>query len=148
MINPINKLYAPNHANFVNLEKDNINFKPKYEKNTELTKYYCISDLFVIPSIVVNGHTEGLGVVTIEAMACGTSVIGSNVGGIPDVIKDGYNGFLVPEKSEVELAEKINILISDKLLRKKFIKNGLRTVYDNFSWDVISGKFIRLFETK
>ena len=38
MINPINKLYAPNHANFVNLEKDNINFKPKYEKNTELTK--------------------------------------------------------------------------------------------------------------
>ena len=92
-------------------------------KNTELTKYYCISDLFVIPSIVVNGHTEGLGVVTIEAMACGTSVIGSNVGGIPDVIKDGYNGFLVPEKSEIELAEKINILISDKLLRKKFIKN-------------------------
>ena len=81
-------------------------------------------------------------------MACGTSVIGSNVGGIPDVIKDGYNGFLVPEKSEIELAEKINILISDKLLRKKFIKNGLRTVYDNFSWDVISGKFIRLFETK
>ena len=116
-------------------------------KNTELTKYYCASDLFVIPSIVVNGHTEGLGVVTIEAMACGTSVIGSNVGGIPDVIINNYNGFLVPEKSEDELAEKINILLSDKTLRNKFIKNGMRTVYEKFSWDVISDKFIQLFRT-
>ena len=40
---------------------------------------------------MVNGHTESLGVITIEAMACGTVVVGSNIGGIPDVIKAGYN---------------------------------------------------------
>ena len=100
-----------------------------------------------IPSIVVDGHTEGLGVVTIEAMACGTPVIGSNVGGIPDVIKDGFNGFLVPEKSHDELAKKIIQLLSDKELENKFIQNGLKTVKNNFSWGIVSDKFINLFKS-
>ena len=113
---------------------------------TVVPKYYSAADIFIIPSIVAEGHTEGLGVVTIEAMACGTPAIGSNVGGIPDVIKDGYNGFLVAEKSHEELAIKIVQLLSDKELERKFIRNGLKTVKEKFSWDLISDKFIELFQ--
>ena len=130
-------------ANELNLS-NNIEFLGEI-KNTEIPKYYCISDIFIIPSIVVGGHTEGLGVVTIEAMACGTPVIGSNVGGIPDVIKDGYNGFLVEEKSPNELEDKIIKILSDKNIKETFHQNGINTVNDVFSWEIVSKKFIRLF---
>ena len=114
-------------------------------KSTDVVKYYAAADIFIIPSIVVDGHTEGLGVATLEAMACGTPVIGSNVGGIPDVIKDGYNGFLVSERSSGELAIKIIELLSDKKLQSKFKQNGLKTVKETFTWDVVSNKFNEIF---
>jgi len=114
-------------------------------KNTEVSKYYCVSDIFIIPSIVVGGHTEGLGVVTIEAMACGTAVVGTCVGGIPDVIEDGYNGLLVPQKSSDEIAKGIIEILSNKKLKDDFIKNGINTVKEKFSWDVISDKFCELY---
>ncbi len=114
-------------------------------KNTEVSKYYCVSDIFIIPSIVVGGHTEGLGVVTIEAMACGTAVVGTSVGGIPDVIEDGYNGLLVSQKSSDEIAKGIIEILSNKKLKDDFIKNGINTVKEKFSWDVISDKFCELY---
>jgi glycosyltransferase involved in cell wall biosynthesis len=116
-------------------------------KNTEIKNYYSIADIFIIPSIVVNGHTEGLGVVTIEAMACGTPAIGTNVGGIPDVIKDGYNGFLVPPKSSDALATKIIEILSNQELQEFFTKNGIRTVKEKFSWVTVSDKFVNLFKS-
>ena len=129
-------------ANELNLI-DNIEFIGEI-KNTDIPKYYCISDIFIIPSIVVNGHTEGLGVVTIEAMACGTAVVGT-VGGIPDVIEDGYNGFLVPQKSSDHISKSIIRIISNQKLRNDFIHNGIYTVKEKFSWDVISNKFCDLY---
>ena len=117
-------------------------------KNTEIRKYYSAADIFIIPSIIVSGHTEGLGVVTIEAMACGTSVIGSDVGGIPDVIQNEYNGFLVSEKSSKELAQKIIKLLSNNDMQNKFIRNGIKLVDEKFNWDVISNQFIKIFFIK
>jgi len=114
-------------------------------KNTDTPMYYCIADIFVIPSIMVNGHTEGLGVVTIEAMACGTAVVGSDIGGIPDVIKDGHNGFLFPQKSPDMIAKSIIKMLSNEKIKNKFINNGLKTVQEKFSWNVVSEKFCSLF---
>ena len=125
--------------------KNNVIFTG-YIEDIDLLKYYASSDIFVLPSINLNGHTETLGVVLLEAMACGTPVIGSNVGGIPDIIKDGYNGFLVSEKSPEDLADKIIELLSNKELAEEFATNGLKTVQEKFSWISVTERFIEVYE--
>jgi N-acetyl-alpha-D-glucosaminyl L-malate synthase BshA len=114
----------------------------------ELVRYYSMADVFVLPSVTTDkGETEGLGVVLLEAMACGVPVIGSAVGGIPDIIKDGETGLLVVEKNPKDLAEKICRLFTDGELSKKLSENGLRFVTRKFSWDVIAKEYAELYET-
>ena len=67
-------------------------------------------------------------------MAC-LPVIGAKTGGIPEIINDSINGFLVPPDDSSILAQKIERLITDKILRKKFIAAGIKTVEDNFTSD-------------
>ena len=110
-------------------------------QNAELPGHYAAADVFVLPSINKDGLTEALGVVLLEAMASGTPVIGSDVGGIPDIIRDGHNGFLVPERSPGPLAERIIELLSNEKLAEKFRVNGLNTIKDGFSWESISRRF-------
>jgi N-acetyl-alpha-D-glucosaminyl L-malate synthase BshA len=113
--------------------------------NSTLIGYYHSADIFVLPSIQKSGNTEGLGVVLLEAMASGCPVIGTNVGGIPDIITNGENGFLVPERDSVQLAEKIIQLLSDAKLRETFRKNGYAKIDEPFSWDRISEKFASVY---
>jgi glycosyltransferase involved in cell wall biosynthesis len=68
----------------------------------ELATWMCRACVFVLPSL-----SEGLGRVVVEAMATGTPVIGSHVGGIPEMVEDGTTGFLVPPGDEVALAERL-----------------------------------------
>jgi L-malate glycosyltransferase len=113
--------------------------------NQDLLSFYHSADVFVLPSINKAGKTEALGVVLLEAMASGCPVIGSNVGGIPDIITDGENGFLVPEQNPRVLAEKIIYLLSDPELRAKFRCAGLSTVKTQFSWDSVSIRFSEIY---
>ena len=74
----------------------------------ELRDWFATADIFIGPSIVTqDGDTEGQGVVFLEAMASGTPVIASDVGGIKDVVQDGFSGLLIPEKNPDAIAEKI-----------------------------------------
>ncbi len=85
----------------------------------KLLEIYNSSDLFVLPSIVDSqGNTEGLGVVLLEAMACKLPVIGSNIGGIPDIIQDSETGLLVPQKDSLKISRAIIELIENEDLRK------------------------------
>jgi glycosyltransferase involved in cell wall biosynthesis len=112
----------------------------------KLLEFYTSANLFVLPSIVnQKGETEGLGVVLLEAMACGLPVVGSAVGGIPDIIKDGETGLLARQKEPDSLAEKITKIFSDASLRRKLVENGYQMVEKNFSWDTISEKFIEIY---
>jgi glycosyltransferase involved in cell wall biosynthesis len=79
-------------------------------------------------------------------MASGCPVIGSNVGGIPDIIVEGENGFLVPEQRPDILAERIVQLLSDNSLRVRFRENGLIRVREKFSWEKISKDFADVFD--
>ncbi|MCQ1535092.1 glycosyltransferase family 4 protein [Methanosarcina sp. KYL-1] len=110
-----------------------------------LPSLYASSDIFVLPSQNIGGIVEGLGVVLLEAMACGTPVIGSDIGGIKDIIIDGYNGFLVPEKSPGELSTKIIELLSDSEIAIKFTYNGFNTIKNKFSWDRVIDDFSTIY---
>ncbi|MBW2301676.1 MAG: glycosyltransferase family 4 protein [Deltaproteobacteria bacterium] len=131
-------------AEILNVQ-DSVVFKKEIPQE-ELPDYYCVADVVVLPSIHTRkGETEGLGVVLLEAMACGVPVVGSNVGGIPDIIKHGETGLLAAEKDPEDLADKILKLVDDKRLRKRVIENGLKLVRENFSWDVIAEKFLQVY---
>jgi len=77
----------------------------------------------------------------LEALASGTCVIGSNVGGIPDIIKNNKTGLLVKEKDPRELAEAIIKILSDAKLRDKLARQGQKYIKANFSWDNIAESF-------
>jgi L-malate glycosyltransferase len=112
----------------------------------DLPSYYRSADVFVLPSINLGGKTEGLGVVLLEAMASGCPVIGSNVGGIPDIIENGKNGFLVPGEDETLLAERIVILLSNTILAEQFRQAGYETVRTRFTWEEVSRQFSESYD--
>ncbi|AXV40950.1 glycosyltransferase family 4 protein [Methanobacterium sp. BAmetb5] len=113
----------------------------------ELLMVYNSADLFVLPSIVDSqGNTEGLGVVLLEAMACGLPVMGSNVGGIPDIIRDGETGILFIEKDSSMIAEKINLALENKPQMEKIATNGINEVKMKFSWDTIAKEYLDFYK--
>ena len=108
------------------LEKK-VNFIGQVENN-EIPKYMSISDIFVLPSL-----SEGLPVVILEAMACGLPIVATKAGGMPEVVKDGENGFLVEPKKPEQIAEKVLLLLRDDELREK-ISNNNREKAKKYSW--------------
>ena len=113
-----------------------------YIDDSELPVYYASCDLFVLPSVKTKeGDTEGLGVVLLEAMASGTPVIGSDIGGIKDIIEDGTNGLLAKPQDPEDLAEKIIKLLKDSELRHKLSEEGMKTIKEKFSWEIVAKKF-------
>ena len=93
----------------------------------QMPQVYRGADMFVLPS-----ENETLGQVYIEAMASGIPVIGTNVGGIPEIIHHGENGFLSALNDASMLAGQITQLLEDEKLRKSFIEKGLKTVRTRF----------------
>ncbi len=97
----------------------------------ELCYQIAQSSVLVLPSL-----SEGLGRVLIEAMAAGTPVIGSSVGGIPDIIKEGVTGFLVPPGDENALAEKMIYLLENPHEVLAMGKRGREFVQSYFSPEI------------
>lgn len=111
----------------------------------ELIEYYKKSKIFVLPAIHdKNGDTEGLGMVLVEAIINGTVSIGTNVGGIVDIIEDGVTGLLVKEKDEKELSEKINYLLKNEKFYKELQENGFKIIREKFSIDKVNKKYMDL----
>jgi glycosyltransferase involved in cell wall biosynthesis len=107
----------------------------------EMPDVYRGSDIFVLPS-----ENETFGQVFVEAMSCGLPVIGTKVGGIPEIISDSYNGYLVlPEDSSI-LAQRIETLINNKSIRKDFVKAGLKIVKEKFTAEQQFFNFNKMLE--
>ncbi|HEX8932388.1 MAG TPA: glycosyltransferase family 4 protein [Patescibacteria group bacterium] len=113
----------------------------KLFKLDEMPKVYNGADIFALPS-----ENETFGQVFIEAMSCGLPVIGTKVGGIPEIISDAYNGYLVPPDDSSILAQKIAKLLNDPLTRTKFINAGIKTVEEEFTSEKQLYNFQKMLE--
>jgi len=100
----------------------------------ELPKYYACSDMLALPS---KDRSEGFGLTILEANATGKPAIGTTVGGIPSVIRDGYNGLLVPPNDPSALAEAIQKGLSNDDLLKQMGRNG-RAFAEQHDWSIVA----------
>ena len=79
-------------------------------------------------------------------MACGTPVVGSNIGGITDIIKDGETGFLAQPENPKDIAKKIIELLSNEKTRQRVSDNGLKMITEKFSWDIVTKLFTNIYQ--
>lgn len=103
-------------------------------------KYFQAADIFILPS-----YSEGLPVSILEAMASNTPVIASNVGGIPEIIDDGKNGFIIPPKNESILRNKLMVLVNDVKLRENFAIKSAEIIRDKFDNNKKINELIELY---
>jgi glycosyltransferase involved in cell wall biosynthesis len=110
-----------------------------YVRDDEMPVYYSLADIFVLPSLL-----EGFGFPLVEAMACETPVISTNVGAIPEIL--GNCGIIVPPQDPTLLAEKIDTLLLNERSRKVLQKRSRQWVVDHFSESVMIRKTISFYE--
>ncbi|MFA4911176.1 MAG: glycosyltransferase, partial [Desulfobacteria bacterium] len=104
-----------------------------------LPYYYSSAEVCVLPS-----RYESFGIVALEAMACGTPVIASEVGGLSYVMGDEEAGFLVPEGDPEILAERINWIVANPFIKEKFGRDAVKWA-EKFEWSLIVDKVISLY---
>lgn len=121
---------------------------------SDLVELLSHARVFCCPSVY-----EPFGIVNLEAMACGAPVVASAVGGIPEIVIDGENGYLVafepdgtprgepadPERFASDLAEKLNTLLADPTLARRFGVAGRERVREQFSWSTIADRTVELY---
>ncbi len=109
-------------------------------KRTDISALLAGADIFVLPS-----KREGFPVSVLEAMASGLPVIATKVGGIPEVIKDGENGLLVPPGDPVGLSKAIARLVSNPAFGAELGARARKTVEEEFSLDFVAGAYSDLY---
>lgn len=96
-----------------------------FGNSNEIDKILCYSDLFLLPS-----ETESFGLAALEAMACGVPVVSSNSGGLPEVNKEGFSGYLGNVGDVKDMAEKAISILSDDNKLKEFKSNALKVAQE------------------
>jgi glycosyltransferase involved in cell wall biosynthesis len=109
----------------------------------ELPLYYRGADLTVLPTYT---EAEGFGMVLAEANACGRPVIGTNVGGIPSVIQDRYNGLLIEPGDLRGLVQAIRVILSDDKLAETLGNNGFEKISSEFTWDHAVKRTMKVYD--
>ena len=107
---------------------------------SEVIQILSHATVFACPS-----EYEPLGIVNLEAMACGSAVVASAVGGIPEVVVDGQTGLLVPPGDEQALAAAINAVVGDPAMAAAFGARGRDRAVAEFSWDKIAAQTAELY---
>jgi len=127
-------------AKFLGIE-DRVKFMG-YVESATLPRIFGMADVFVLPSITA----EAFGIVILEAMASGLPVVATNVGGIPEIIRESESGLLVPPGNELELRNAIEKLLLDDDLREWLGNNGRKAVEEKYSWDKVVGRIEKTYE--
>ncbi|GAB3525439.1 glycogen synthase [Arthrobacter monumenti] len=137
-------------------ERDGVFVVERMLPRQELVQVLSSATVFACPSIY-----EPLGIVNLEAMACGTAVVASATGGIPEVIDDGVTGTLVPleqltdgsgtptdpEKFVADFAAALNAVVADPDRARRMGEAGRKRVEEHFSWTAITETTIGVYES-
>lgn len=107
----------------------------------DLKVLYSACDIFVLPSF-----GEGDPIALKEALASGKPLIGSNVGGIPMQIRDGWNGFLVEPGNEGQLVERIKYLVENDEERERMGRNSRKLAENEFDWSKIAEGYLKIYK--
>ena len=102
--------------------------------------FYGAADVCVVPS-----YHESFGLVALEALACGTPVVASRVGGLATIIKDGETGYLVGELSHEAFARHLELLLGDEELRK-LMGNAAHLSAKKYVWSTVARQVLRVYE--
>jgi len=116
----------------------NVNFVGSLDQD-RLALYYAAADVCAVPSL-----TESFGLVALEAMACGTPVVGTRVGGLQTLIEHGESGLLVPAGDDEALAAAIEQLLTDHRLRMH-LAHGARDRAEHYTWQSVGEKIDALY---
>jgi starch synthase len=106
----------------------------------EVIQLLSHATVFACPSLY-----EPLGIVNLEAMACGTAVVASRVGGIPEVVADGETGLLVPPGDPVALADALNTVVRDTGRAAAMGQLGRKRAIAEFGWQAIAAQTVALY---
>ncbi|MFE1288879.1 glycogen synthase [Streptomyces sp. NPDC058751] len=123
--------------------RDGVHWIPQMLPRPEVVQLLTHAAVFVCPSVY-----EPLGIVNLEAMACGTAVVASRVGGIPEVVEDGRTGLLVPlgDGFEAGLAAALDSVLADPGTARSMGEAGRRRAVGEFGWDAVARRTVRLYE--
>jgi glycosyltransferase involved in cell wall biosynthesis len=113
----------------------------KLMSQEELNRYYNLSDVVVLPSV-----NEGFGLVLVEAALCKKPVIGTNSGGIPDIIQDGVTGLLVPPEDSKALASAIKNVLKNGDLASRLSQSAYQQAWNKFSPQAITKRFLEVYD--
>ncbi|PID25753.1 N-acetyl-alpha-D-glucosaminyl L-malate synthase BshA [Sporosarcina sp. P7] len=109
-------------------------------KRNDLPELLSISDAMLLLS-----EKEAFGLVLLEAFACGVPAVANAIGGIPEVVQDGVNGFLVELGDVQAVADRLTQLLSDSNLHQQMKSNAMRTVREEFSSESIVAQYEELY---
>lgn len=118
--------------------QDMVTFLGKQSQDS-LPYYYSAAEMVIMPS-----HYESFGMVALEAMACGTPVIASLVGGLIHLVEDGVTGYHVPVDDPIALSERISGLLEDKALRYRMGHDAFAFA-KKFGWEDITERMIQIY---
>jgi len=106
----------------------------------KLPYYYSAAEVLVMPS-----HYESFGMVALEAMACGTPVIASDVGGLGFLVQNGETGYTVPSGDPAVLCDKLSMLLNDAGLRETMGEHAAEYA-QSYTWDKIASQIVNVYE--
>jgi starch synthase len=113
---------------------------PEMLPKAEVIQLLTHAAVFACPSVY-----EPLGIVNLEAMACGTAVVGSRTGGIPEVVAEGETGLLVPPGDPEALAAALNVVLGDADLAQAMGQAGRKRAIAEFGWAAIAAQTAELY---
>jgi glycosyltransferase involved in cell wall biosynthesis len=114
----------------------------------KLPQFYNLCDVFVQPSVRFDykgryySCPELLALTKLEAMACGKPVVVSDVGGLPELVNNGGNGYIVKSGDEKELAQRILQLLEDHETRRRMGSEGSSIIRTNYTWESVARRFM------